>query len=338
MVKEFMFLMNLETPEVLKDEYPDVMPRLAWGFRVGKLRAKVIVRLYLEHVAGEPCHVVEIIDDSSYQVRPREYKTVFWLAQDKGMCVMKSQRLLNGKVEREIVIERIARVALDSGNLWYPQKGYRTLHSDRFGTKKRELTVTEFVPNVNVDESTFRINYESGTRVLAGPSMNVFTWRDGMKFVADELANDIRYVPQDWSIMVGIGRPLPTFESIELGAAAGQIKDRAALLCFLDMEQWPSRNCLQQLWAKRRELAEKGVLAVMSDAAEPAEIEPYDWAKKHGIAFPPARVKADIDKTRFTWGVRSLPWLILSDERHVVTAEGFSTSELDEKLRGDAVP
>lgn len=35
--------------------------------------------------------------------------------------------------------------------------------------------------------------------------------------------------------------------------------------------------------------------------------------------------------TRYNWGVRSLPWMILTDKNHIVAAEGFTVSELDEK-------
>ena len=34
-----------------------------------------------------------------------------------------------------------------------------------------------------------------------------------------------------------------------------------------------------------------------------------------------------------TWGVQSLPWLILTDKNHVVVAEGFALNELNEKIR-----
>jgi len=36
---------------------------------------------------------------------------------------------------------------------------------------------------------------------------------------------------------------------------------------------------------------------------------------------------------RFYWGVKSLPWLILSNKQHIVQAEGFALSELDEKIQ-----
>jgi len=37
-------------------------------------------------------------------------------------------------------------------------------------------------------------------------------------------------------------------------------------------------------------------------------------------------------KNRFVWGVKSLPWLILTDQKHIVEANGFSLAELDEKI------
>lgn len=32
---------------------------------------------------------------------------------------------------------------------------------------------------------------------------------------------------------------------------------------------------------------------------------------------------------RRSWGAKSLPWLILTDENHIVRAEGFRIDELD---------
>jgi hypothetical protein len=43
--------------------------------------------------------------------------------------------------------------------------------------------------------------------------------------------------------------------------------------------------------------------------------------------------KAVKDKTRFSWGVQSLPWLILTDEQHIVQAEGFNIDELDDEIK-----
>ncbi|UCF14336.1 MAG: hypothetical protein JSW59_13055, partial [Phycisphaerales bacterium] len=312
MPKEFMFLTTHRAPYVLEGEYPDGMPELAYWFELGKLRAKVVVRPILEYVVGEPCHVVEVIDDSDYGGKPREVKKVFWLAHDKGMSVMKYQMLWNGKVGNEIEIERIAKVNLDGVSIWYPKKAYRTTYDDRFGTIKTELTVADFVPNVKIDENTFRLNFIEGTRIWDKNSRKTYKWHEGMKFMADEWSNSIRYVPKDWSIMVVTGKPFPTFEGIEIGRLAERIKDTAILLCFFDMEKRPSRNCVQQLSAKKHELVEKDVVIVAIHASTNNRTKLNEWVKEHNIQMAVGTITSDIEKTKFTWGVRALPWLILT--------------------------
>ena len=44
------------------------------------------------------------------------------------------------------------------------------------------------------------------------------------------------------------------------------------------------------------------------------------------------QVKGDPKRERFLWGVRILPWLILTDEDHLVRAEGFPLRDLHKKL------
>ena len=43
-------------------------------------------------------------------------------------------------------------------------------------------------------------------------------------------------------------------------------------------------------------------------------------------------IQDNVEQTRFNWGVKSLPWLILTNKEHVAIAEGFALSELDEKI------
>jgi hypothetical protein len=45
-------------------------------------------------------------------------------------------------------------------------------------------------------------------------------------------------------------------------------------------------------------------------------------------------LKGDAEKARASWGAKALPWLILTDKAHRVTAEGFDLEELDAKLQG----
>ena len=57
-----------------------------------------------------------------------------------------------------------------------------------------------------------------------------------------------------------------------------------------------------------------------------------NWVTKNNITFPVGMITGDADKVKSNWAVNSMPWLILTDKKHIVQAEGFGISELDEKI------
>ena len=81
------------------------------------------------------------------------------------------------------------------------------------------------------------------------------------------------------------------------------------------------------------ELKAKGLVLVAVQASKVDQTSLDEWVKKNNIPFPVGMVQGDEEQIRFAWGVKSLPWLILADGKHIVRAEGFSVSELDTKLR-----
>jgi len=80
-------------------------------------------------------------------------------------------------------------------------------------------------------------------------------------------------------------------------------------------------------------LKEKGVTIVAAQASKADHGTLNEWVKKNNIPFPVGMVATDVEEIRFAWCVRSLPWLILTDRDHIVTAEGFAASELDDKIK-----
>jgi hypothetical protein len=56
------------------------------------------------------------------------------------------------------------------------------------------------------------------------------------------------------------------------------------------------------------------------------------WKNEYNIPFPVGMIESDADKARFTWGIHSLPWLILTDSEHIVRTAGFQVNQLDEKI------
>ncbi|HCO92948.1 MAG TPA: hypothetical protein DIU00_03195 [Phycisphaerales bacterium] len=101
------------------------------------------------------------------------------------------------------------------------------------------------------------------------------------------------------------------------------------------MNQRPSRNCITELKGKAEQLKEKGLAVIGIQASKVNEDELDRWIKQANIRFPVGTIKGNIERKLFLWGVRSLPWLILTDKQHIVRAEGFSLSGLDEKLKAN---
>ena len=112
-----------------------------------------------------------------------------------------------------------------------------------------------------------------------------------------------------------------------------QPNDKAILVCFWDTEQRPSRRCILELARQAEQLKKDGIIVVSVQASKVQQIKLDEWIREQDISFPIGMIAGDEEKTRFTWGVRSLPWLILTDQKHIVTAEGFALTELNEKLK-----
>ncbi len=128
-----------------------------------------------------------------------------------------------------------------------------------------------------------------------------------------------------------LGRPLPDWKDL-IDLEPGQTQGKPILICFFDFQQRPSRNTLLQLAKQADALKQKGVLTVAVQASEVDADALSEWVEQGGVTLPVGRISGDVDATRLAWGVKSLPWLILANERHVVTAEGFAVAEFEDQL------
>jgi hypothetical protein len=129
-----------------------------------------------------------------------------------------------------------------------------------------------------------------------------------------------------------VGRPLPELRPLKIEFST-VTSDKMILVCFWDMEQRPSRHCIRQLAEKAEDLLEKGVIVVSIQSSDIDEETFKEWVKQYRIPFPSGTTTSEAGGDYFTWGVKFLPWLVLTDRQHVVQAEGFSLAELDEKLK-----
>jgi hypothetical protein len=111
------------------------------------------------------------------------------------------------------------------------------------------------------------------------------------------------------------------------------IREKSLLICFFDIEQRPSRNFISELNKRIQGLNEKGIKIIIIQASKIEQSKVNEWVKENDISLPVRMIQENDDKARMNWGIQALPWMILTDEKHIVIDEGFSLNELDEKTR-----
>ncbi|MFC1633774.1 carboxypeptidase regulatory-like domain-containing protein [Planctomycetota bacterium] len=129
------------------------------------------------------------------------------------------------------------------------------------------------------------------------------------------------------------GKSLPDYTGINIDFSQDRFRDKRLLLCFFDYAQRPARHCILQLNDRLAQLQEQDIKVLAVQTSETAGNTLDQWIRKMNITILVDTVTGDIDETRYNWNVQSLPWLILTDREHVVTAEGFTLQELDDKLK-----
>lgn len=178
-------------------------------------------------------------------------------------------------------------------------------------------------------EGTIQVSAEkSGQTRLYGSVQTEGGARD-IKIIISERQSTTRYEPKRPPSLVR--KSLPELKDFGIESLP-DTTDKIVLVCFFDMEQRPSRNCIIQLSKKAQELKEKDIAVIAVQASKIDRSSLDEWIKEYNITFPIGMVQEDEEKTRFAWGIKSLPWLILTDKQHIVQAEEFSPAELDQKL------
>jgi hypothetical protein len=129
-------------------------------------------------------------------------------------------------------------------------------------------------------------------------------------------------------------KPLPKMEAFDVRPVP-VVAGNKMLVCFWDMEQKPSRRCVETLAVKAGQLEKAGVTVVLVHVptADRAKVE--QAAVQAKATFPLGVVPAGTDNGKAlldSWGAHSLPWLVLADAKGAVRAEGFSVDQLDAKL------
>jgi hypothetical protein len=178
----------------------------------------------------------------------------------------------------------------------------------------RDVRIVEALVNEELPGELFQMKFEEG--------LTVIDRRSGKSVIYNYIATPLSL----------LGKPLPDFENIKIDFNPSQAKGKQLLVCFWDMNQRPSRNCIIQLAKQAEGLKQKDVTVVVVHASKVEKKDLNTWVKKNRIPFPVGMAQGDETKTRLTWGIRSLPWLILTDRRNIVRAEGFTLYELSDRI------
>ena len=177
------------------------------------------------------------------------------------------------------------------------------------------------IKGVSADQIRLQANFDSDPG-----SAGFVTAHGGDQDLKIVLGQRLVHTPQNPLL----GKSIPNIS--ELGIKSEAAKDKAMLICFFDYEQRPSRNCILELNKKAKELKGKDIEIVAIHASNIKQEVLDEWIKDNNIDFSVGMIKEDVEQTKFNWGVKALPWLILTDKKHVVQAEGFSINELDDEI------
>ncbi|MBN1359269.1 MAG: hypothetical protein JW993_01700 [Sedimentisphaerales bacterium] len=308
-----------------------------------------------EETGGALCYVIDAETSSGrYNV---------WIDPTRGYHIVRAQvrktddDLYNGKPLNKYRSQTLAAARLPAGvtvrslpelvsytftltsatyeerdGVWVPMAcQYEDVLEDEAGKTWTQASLKTLEMDCDPDftaSDAFKPDVPDGTMALVPGGGQPLTWKDGK--VVDSYGYEVD--PEHLGPPSLVGKTLPSLEAFGVGLDAELVQGKRLLVCFWSVNQRPSRICVQTLNARARTLAERNVDIVLVHA-EPAVAETLtSWLEQKQIQPPVGTNRADMPALAHTWGVKSLPWLILTDKMHNVVAEGFGLSELEGKM------
>jgi hypothetical protein len=126
-----------------------------------------------------------------------------------------------------------------------------------------------------------------------------------------------------------VGRPIPGFQAMHFDEFdVKHTAGRPLAICFWDVEQRSSRQCVRALQKHEDELRERGVAILAIHINPDRQHRAVDWLEQNHITLTSGMIQGDVHETRLSWGAKGSPWLILTNTEHIVTKEGFRLEDL----------
>jgi hypothetical protein len=124
-------------------------------------------------------------------------------------------------------------------------------------------------------------------------------------------------------------------QPLKLDLDAG-LAGRKLLVVAASIEQRPSRRILDILAASQAAIAKQGFAVALVHPAVTDEAQVKQWLKDHKLDVAQlivAKDQADAAKLMATCGAESLPFMLLTDDKHVVKVLDVQTDKLDQLSR-----
>lgn len=177
----------------------------------------------------------------------------------------------------------------------------------------RDVKIVEARIDESLSDELFRVEFVEGAPVFDERSGELLAYN---------------YVATSPSLL---GKRLPDVSSLGVDSTVNPPTNRSILLCFVDLNQRPSRHCLARIAADYERLGQR-VAILAADVSGMDEASLSRLSREEKIPFVIRSIGPDNKKMRQAWGILSLPWLILADRDRIVRAEGLALEALSARI------
>ncbi len=148
---------------------------------------------------------------------------------------------------------------------------------------------------------------------------------------------------EGFSLPLLLGKPMPDLRHFGMQTNLVDLSDKRLLLCIGDLAgSWTTWNCMKKLAERAPQLRKEDVEVFIMQAPKQSELQlktmwnSYNEGKPFDL--PLLMTDKRCNELAYDWtgnwcGDDPQPWLILTNEDHIVTAERFTYLQLDEKLK-----
>lgn len=192
------------------------------------------------------------------------------------------------------------------------------------------------LPMVSQTSVSTQVVVKSGMSLIVGGTKTTSTAAEAESKVEDPEKSDTdvlfiltaTIVNEQNTAESPVGKAAPELKELGIELKPNDLDGNKILVCFWDMEQRPSRNLVSELARQKRELEQKHIIVALAHSSDVETDKLRQWLDDRKIPFACGSIEENAERVLYNWGVQAQPWLVLIDERGVVTAGGFGLESL----------